>query len=233
MSMSAGQESPFEVFLDNSIDPQVRGFLHRPKSPSGDGLILTHGAGGNAQMGLLVALAEAFAGAGFTVLRCDLPFRQGRSFGPPRPGGRRPRSRWAKECRCSDEDACSGAGISWRAKLWWASGKHASIREKEKQVPRLDERFASESLVIARNDSSQGWDALSNGLLLLSYPLHAPGQARPASHSTLAEASRSHSVCGRYARSIRVDRGDRGCSETHSSEDEIARHRRSGPRSRV
>ena len=33
-----------------------------------------------------IALAEAFAGAGFTVLRCDLPFRQVRSFGPPRPG---------------------------------------------------------------------------------------------------------------------------------------------------
>jgi len=32
-------------------------------------------------------MAEAFAGAGFTVLRCDLPFRQARSYGPPRPGG--------------------------------------------------------------------------------------------------------------------------------------------------
>ena len=26
------------------------------------------------------------AGAGFTVLRCDLPYRQNRSYGPPRPG---------------------------------------------------------------------------------------------------------------------------------------------------
>jgi predicted alpha/beta-hydrolase family hydrolase len=33
-----------------------------------------------------VALAEAFAAAGVTVLRCDLPYRQSRSFGPPRPG---------------------------------------------------------------------------------------------------------------------------------------------------
>src|SRR5690242_16602727 len=75
-----------EPFFNTAIDPAVRGFLHRPESPTGDGLVLTHGAGGNAQMALLVALAEAFAGAGFTVLRCDLPFRQARSFGPPRPG---------------------------------------------------------------------------------------------------------------------------------------------------
>src|SRR5438067_6570550 len=67
-------------------DPPVEGFLHRAQSPSSDALVLTHGAGGNAQMPLLVAVAEAFAGAGFTVLRCNLPFRQMRSFGPPRPG---------------------------------------------------------------------------------------------------------------------------------------------------
>ena len=74
-----------ELFSDTSSDPPVRGFLHRPETPSGDSLILTHGAGGNAQMGLLVALAEAFAGAGFAVLRCDLPFRQRRPTGPPSP----------------------------------------------------------------------------------------------------------------------------------------------------
>src|SRR6266853_3572654 len=75
-----------EHFSEASSDPPVRGFLHRAQSPSGDGLILTHGAGGNAQSGLLVALAEAFARAGFVVLRCDLPFRQKRAYGPPRPG---------------------------------------------------------------------------------------------------------------------------------------------------
>src|SRR5437773_7891563 len=76
----------YEEFSKPWADPPVQGFLHRPASSPRDSLILTHGAGGNAQMGLLVALAEAFAGAGFTVLRCDLPFRQTRSFGPPRPG---------------------------------------------------------------------------------------------------------------------------------------------------
>lgn len=77
--------SEYRDFLESSCDPPVRGFLHRPASPSGDGLVLTHGAGGNVKMAMFVALAEAFAGAGFTVLRCDLPFRQVRPFGPPRP----------------------------------------------------------------------------------------------------------------------------------------------------
>jgi len=48
--------------------------------------VLTHGAGSNSRAPLLVALAEAFAAAGVTVLRCDLPYRQSRSYGPPGPG---------------------------------------------------------------------------------------------------------------------------------------------------
>jgi uncharacterized protein len=72
--------------FSKALDPPVRGFLHRPETASGDALILTHGAGGNAQAPLLRALAETFAAAGFIVLRCDLPFRQVRSFGPPGPG---------------------------------------------------------------------------------------------------------------------------------------------------
>jgi predicted alpha/beta-hydrolase family hydrolase len=75
-----------EPFSDTSMDPQVRGFVHRPATGAGDGLVLTHGAGSNARAPLLVALAEAFAAAGITVLRCDLPYRQNRPFGPPRPG---------------------------------------------------------------------------------------------------------------------------------------------------
>src|SRR6266480_4875960 len=75
-----------ERFSDTSSDPPVRGHLHRPEVPSGDGVVLTHGAGGNAQSALLQALAEPFAGSGFIVLRCDLPFRQLRHYGLPRPG---------------------------------------------------------------------------------------------------------------------------------------------------
>src|SRR5580658_7499256 len=74
-----------ETFTDTSIDPPVRGFLHRPDLPQ-NGFVLTHGAGSNSRAPLLVALAEAFASAGFVVLRCDLPYRQSRPYGPPRPG---------------------------------------------------------------------------------------------------------------------------------------------------
>ena len=72
-------------FLDNTLDPAVRGYLHTPQTANGHALILTHGAGGNANAPLLVALAETFASHGYSVLRCDLPFRQAKSFGPPFP----------------------------------------------------------------------------------------------------------------------------------------------------
>jgi len=73
-------------FTDTTLDPNIRGFLHVPETPNQDGLILSHGAGANAQAPLLRVLAETFAAAGFTVLRIDLPFRQVRPFGPPGPG---------------------------------------------------------------------------------------------------------------------------------------------------
>jgi predicted alpha/beta-hydrolase family hydrolase len=61
----------------------VSGFLHSSGHPSGDSMVLTHGAGANCQSALLVALAIAFCEGGLNVLRCDLPFRQLRPHGPP------------------------------------------------------------------------------------------------------------------------------------------------------
>src|SRR5271166_1960799 len=52
----------------------VRGHLHRADG-TGDGMVLTHGAGGDCNAPLLLAVAEAFQAASVTVLRCDLPFR--------------------------------------------------------------------------------------------------------------------------------------------------------------
>src|SRR5271165_4193685 len=74
-----------QVLTDVSVDPFVRGLLHHPANPNGSGLVLTHGAGSNCQAPLLVALANTFADAGFVVLRCDLPYRQDRPYGPPAP----------------------------------------------------------------------------------------------------------------------------------------------------
>lgn len=73
-------------FVETGIEPSIRGYLHSPDTSNGSGLVLTHGAGSNAQAPLLIALAETFCEASFTVLRCDLPYRQARSFGPPGPG---------------------------------------------------------------------------------------------------------------------------------------------------
>lgn len=75
--------SCFEPFADEAAAPAVSGFLHRPVGAMAGGLVLTHGAGSNCRAPLLVAVAVAFAEAGFTVLRCDLPFRQQRLAGPP------------------------------------------------------------------------------------------------------------------------------------------------------
>ena len=66
----------------------IAGWLHQPLVvPRDEALVLTHGAGSNCESPLLRAVAEAFAAAGFHVLRCDLRYRQQRPTGPPIPGG--------------------------------------------------------------------------------------------------------------------------------------------------
>jgi predicted alpha/beta-hydrolase family hydrolase len=77
--------SMYREFSDLAAEPAVRGFLHEPPQANGDALVLTHGAGANCQSKLLIAVADAFAQAGYLVLRCDLPFRQARPHGPPFP----------------------------------------------------------------------------------------------------------------------------------------------------
>jgi uncharacterized protein len=73
-------------FVDTSVEPTVRGFLHKSEQADPPALVLTHGAGADCQSKLLVNLAQTFAEAGFLVLRCNLPFRQQRFHGPPHPG---------------------------------------------------------------------------------------------------------------------------------------------------
>jgi predicted alpha/beta-hydrolase family hydrolase len=137
----------FERFTDTSPDPAVHGFLHRPPQSPRDALVLTHGAGGNAQSALLIALAEAFAGAGFAVLRCDLPFRQKRAYGPPRPGDAARDREGLKNAVATMRKLAPGrvflGGQSY-------GGRQASMLCAEEK--------------------------LADGLLLLSYPLHAPSR---------------------------------------------------------
>jgi hypothetical protein len=137
----------YESFSNSAVSPPIQGFLHRPSSPSGDGLVLTHGAGGNAQMALLGALAEAFAGAGFMVSRCNLPFRQSRPFGPPRPGD-----------GAQDREGLRNAMAAMRElapRRVFLGGQSYGGRQA--------------SMLLADQP-------IADGLILLSYPLHPPGK---------------------------------------------------------
>lgn len=133
-------------FVDNAADPQVRGYLHLPATPNNDGLILSHGAGSNAQAPLLIALAETFSVAGFTVLRCDLPYRQSRSFGPPGPGD-------AARDRAGLKNALAALKKMISGRLFLGGHSYGGRQS---------------SMLCAEEPT------LVSGLLLLSYPLHPP-----------------------------------------------------------
>lgn len=136
----------FHAFTDDAVDPRVRGFLHVPETASGDGLVLTHGAGSNAAAPLLIALAEAFTGAGFTILRCDLPYRQSRSFGPPGPGD-------AARDRAGLKNAIAAMKKTISGRVFLAGHSYGGRQS---------------SMLCAEEPE------LAAGLLLLSYPLHPP-----------------------------------------------------------
>jgi uncharacterized protein len=127
--------------------------MHSAARPPGDSLVLTHGAGSNCRAPLLVALADAWARAGFAVLRCDLPFRQDRPYGPPRPGdAERDRAGLRNAVDCM-RNACFRAPGGQRIFLGGHSygGRQATMLSAEQPD-------------------------LAAGLLLLSYPLHPPGK---------------------------------------------------------
>ncbi|HYA16191.1 MAG TPA: alpha/beta family hydrolase [Bryobacteraceae bacterium] len=124
----------------------IRGVLHEPAAPSGKGLVLTHGAGANSKAPLLVAVASAFCEAGWFVLRCDLPFRQARPFGPPAPAA-------AARDRAGLRDAAGFLRARAVARLLLGGHSYGG-------------RQAS---MLAAEDPEA-----ADALLLLSYPLHPP-----------------------------------------------------------
>jgi uncharacterized protein len=134
------------VFTDDSAEPRVRGFLQQPETPTGHSLVLTHGAGSNAAAPLLIALADVFTTAGFTVLRCDLPYRQARPYGPPGPGD-----------AARDRAGLSNAITTMKKIIFgriFLGGHSYGGRQA--------------SMLCAEQPE------LVSGLLLLSYPLHPP-----------------------------------------------------------
>jgi uncharacterized protein len=135
-----------QSFTDNAVDPNVRGFLHTPDTPNGNGFVLTHSAGSNARAPLLIAVADTFCGAGLTVLRCDLPFRQVRGWGPPGPGD-------AARDRAGLRNALAALRKIVRGELLLGGHSYGGRQS---------------SMLCAEEP------ALVSGLLLLSYPLHPP-----------------------------------------------------------
>jgi predicted alpha/beta-hydrolase family hydrolase len=141
------REHEIRPFEDRpSGETPVRGYLHVSANSSGDGLVLTHGAGSNCQAPLLAALATSFCESGMTVLRCDLPFRQLRPHGPPPRGSAERDQQGLRRAVEAMKQKVSGrvflGGHSY-------GGRLASILAASE--PRL-----------------------TDVLLLLSYPLHPP-----------------------------------------------------------
>jgi predicted alpha/beta-hydrolase family hydrolase len=123
----------------------VRGFLHRCENAE-DGLVLTHGAGGDCNAPLIVAVANAFQAAGLWVLRCNLPFRQERRFGHP-----------IRAKAAIDRDGLRKAAAFLRAMLpgdLYLGGHSYGGRQAS---------------MLAADEPE-----LAQALLLLSYPLHPP-----------------------------------------------------------
>jgi predicted alpha/beta-hydrolase family hydrolase len=155
-------------FADTTTDPSVRGFLHASATANGNGLVLTHGAGGNAQASLLRALADTFAEAGYTVLRCNLPYRQARSFGPPGPAD-------AARDRAGLKNAISALQKAVRENV--TNKEMMGFREAEQASGKLylgGHSYGGRQSSMLCAELSKEAPNLVAGLLLLSYPLHPP-----------------------------------------------------------
>jgi uncharacterized protein len=133
---------------DDTCDPNVVGWLHVPEAGNAEALVLTHGAGGNCNTSLLVALAKIFCEYGYAVLRCDLPYRQDRRTGPPFPGN-------AERDRAGLRNAIAAMRTRVSGKVFLGGHSYGG----------------RQTTILCANEAE-----LVSGLLLLSYPLHPPGK---------------------------------------------------------
>lgn len=113
-----------------------------------NGIVLTHGAGANSNTALLKALDAEFAALGWTVVRYDLPFRQARPSGPPRPA----------------DGAKDRAGLKEQVEKLRAAGCERVYLGGHSYGGRQASMLASEE------------PGVVDALLLLSYPLHPPAK---------------------------------------------------------
>ena len=123
------------------------------------GIVLTHGAGSNADSPLLVGLARAFEAAGWRAIRHNLAYRQLRPTGPPFPAGaaadRAGLAQAVAEMRAVVDGRVAVGGHSY-------GGRQASMLAAEQP-------------------------GLIDQLLLLSYPLHPPRKPQQLRNGHFAE----------------------------------------------
>ncbi len=137
-------------FIDQSTNngSHVRGTLHSPDNCGDDVLVFAHGAGGDQDSALLLAIAEEFSAAGTSVFRIDLPYRQRRPKGPPSPA----------------RSALDRAGLRAAASL---------MRERfSGRVFLGGQSYGGRQSTILASEDHGAADAL----FLTSYPLHPPGK---------------------------------------------------------
>jgi uncharacterized protein len=126
---------------------EVEGVLHRPEASNSHVLVLTHGASSDCRAPLLVKLARAFESSGYVVLRYNLPYRRERPKGPPYPAG-------AARDRAGIEQAVNAARKLGQGRLFLGGHSYGGRQ--------------SAMVAASRQEIAQA-------LLLLSYPLHPPG----------------------------------------------------------
>ena len=167
----------------------VRGVLHEPEQPGGDGIVLTHGAGSNMDAPLLVRMARAFADAGYFVLRYDLPFRQ-RAGGSPHPSAAPLDREGVRRAVAAMRQLASGRVFA---------GGHS---------------YGGRQTAMAASEDRD----LAGGLLLLSYPLHPPERptsCAPPSSRSCRRGRCSYTAPGTVRLRRRVAGGHRGYSRAH------------------
>ncbi len=148
----AAKRNPMTV--DKIKQEAIEGWLHRPEGAPRAALAVTHGAGGNAESPLLVAIAETWASAGYLVLRYNLPYRQRRPKGPP-----------------SGSAKADQAGIVTVIKYL---RELAGLRERDVPLYIAGQSYGGRmSSMVAAGEEKH----LCDGLILFSYPLHPPGNA--------------------------------------------------------
>jgi uncharacterized protein len=126
----------------------IAGVAHRPDQEPRGVVVLTHGAGGSRESGLLKKICDEWACRGWLAVRYNLPYRRRRPKGPPSGSAARDRE-GVLEAVAVVRELASGPVIA---------GGHS---------------YGGRQTSMAVADDGLGVDVLT----LYSYPLHPPGKA--------------------------------------------------------